>query len=64
MTSDDLERIYRTNLPASFQDALRAVYTQGYCDGAGITVTQTTPDKSASIAAPSTIVKLPFRGKG
>ena len=64
MNSDALEAIYRANVGASFQDALRAVYTHGFYDGAGTTIAVGLPDKSASQTAPSIILKLPFKGKG
>lgn len=64
MTSDDLERIFRANIDASFQDALRAVYTHGFYDGAGTSIVAGLPDKSATATAPSVVLKLKYKGKG
>jgi hypothetical protein len=58
MTPAQLEAIFKANLDTGHLEALEAIYTQGYCAGAGITVTAQTPSAVPKAAAPTTIVKI------
>lgn len=58
MTLSQLEAIYKANIDLGHTEALQAVYTQGYCAGAGVTVSSSTPDQTSKQSAPATIVKL------
>jgi len=61
MTNAELEAIYKANIGKSRMTALQAVYTQGWYDGAGVTVpTANSPlNKAQSATKPTTIVSLP-----
>lgn len=56
MTNDDLEQIYKQNSGVSHLTALRAVYTQGWYEGAG--QTPVSVDKSVDVAKPTVIVRF------
>lgn len=58
MTLQQLEAIYKANIGVGELEALEAVYTQGYLDGAGGTVTASTTSVVGSRPAPTTTVKL------
>ncbi len=58
MTLTELETIYKANMDVGHMAALEAVYSQGYYDGAGITVSASTPEISRSRPKPATIVKV------
>ena len=61
MTNAELEAIFKANIGKSRMTALQSIYTQGWYDGAGVTVpTAKDPlNKAQSAAKPTTIVSLP-----
>jgi hypothetical protein len=58
MTLQQLEAIYKVNLVIGELEALEAVYTHGYYDGAGLTISIDSPSVVVSRPAPSTIIKI------
>ena len=63
MTNGDLEAIFKANLGLSLQTALHAVFTQGYCAGAGLTPNAAgTIDRVATTTKPTVTVKLSHIG--
>jgi hypothetical protein len=62
MTQQQLEAIYKANVDLGHIEALEALYTQGYYDGAGLSVTAMTPSIVGSRPAPTTVVKLKKSG--
>lgn len=60
MTLAQLESIYKANIGIGHLEALEAVYAQGYCAGAGTTVTSDTAKASivSKQVAPTTVVTL------
>ena len=54
MTYAQLEAVFRANEGVSYQAALDAVYSQGYYDGAGLTVG---PPIAKTRPAPTAVVK-------
>lgn len=63
MTLAQLEAVYKANLPVGHLEALEAVFTQGFCLGASITVSASTksqvPAASAPTAATTVILTKP-----
>jgi len=53
-----LEAIYKANLPLGHLEALEAIFTHGFCDGAGIAVTANTASVVPQRTASATIIKL------
>lgn len=66
MKDTDIESIFKQNVGESVVSALRVIYNLGYCDGASITPTSNTGDKSALAAKPSdaSIQVLSIQSKG
>lgn len=58
MTNSDLDAIWKANIDQGRFTAMRAIWTHGYCDGAAVTPSATTPDRSAVTAKPAAIIKL------
>jgi len=58
MTFDQLEAIFKANNTMSREQALRAVWNAGWYEGAGITPTATSPDKSKGATKPVAIIVL------
>lgn len=59
MTNEQLEEVYKANMPIGHMTALRAVYNQGWYEGAGQTPTNI--DKSRDVAKPSVIIRYTGR---
>lgn len=57
MTNAQLLKIYQSNIETSVIAALRAVWNAGWYEGAGVTPTATSPDRSLAVAAPTAILK-------
>lgn len=57
MTNAELEEIFKQNINISYITALRAVYNQGWYEGAGQTPTAASPDKSKAAAKPTAIIR-------
>lgn len=53
-----MEAIYKANLDLSQEHALRAVWNAGWYEGAGVTPSVTSPDKSKAAPKPAAIIKL------
>jgi hypothetical protein len=66
MKDSDIESIFKQNVGESVVAALRVIYNLGYCDGASITPSITTGDKSAAATKPSdsSIQVLSTQSKG
>lgn len=58
MTYAQLEAIYKANVGMSVEQALRAVWNAGWYEGAGVTPTATSPDKSKGVTKPVAIILL------
>lgn len=57
MTNDQIEAIYKSAVGVNRLAALRVVYNAGYAAGASITVSDATPDFSATQTAPTVYPK-------
>lgn len=58
MTYSQIEAIYKANLDLSQEQALRAVWNAGWYEGAGVTPSATSPDRSKAAPKPVAIIKL------
>lgn len=63
MTYAQMEAIFKANIGMSEEQALRAVWNAGWYEGAGITPTETSPDKSKAATKPVAIIKLNSRDR-
>lgn len=61
MTSSDLDAIWKANIDEGRFTAMRALWMHGYCAGAAVTPSASTPDLSASTSKPTAIIKLKNR---
>lgn len=59
MTNDQIEEIYKANAGVGHLTAMRAVYNQGWYEGAG--QTPTAVDKSINVAKPTVIIRYTSR---
>lgn len=57
MTNDEIEAIYKENLPNGHITALRILFTHGVLAGQGVTPTATSKDVSAVTAKPAAIIR-------
>lgn len=57
MTNTQLELIWKANIDLSRLSAMRAIYNAGWYEGAAVTPTTTSPDKSCAVAAPAAIIR-------
>lgn len=53
-----MEAIFKANIGMSEEQALRAVWNAGWYEGAGVTPSATSPDKSKAAAKPVAIIQL------
>lgn len=58
MTLAQLEAIYKANIGLGPLEALEAVYTHGYFDGAGLTISANSASVVPARPAPTTIIVL------
>jgi hypothetical protein len=58
MTAAQLEAIYKANIGTGHLEALEAVYTHGYCSGAGITPTAMQISQAKIDPAPTTTILI------
>lgn len=57
MTNDEIEAIYKENLPNGHITALRIIFTHGVYAGSGVTPTATSRDVSTVTAKPAAIIR-------
>lgn len=58
MTNSDLDAIWKANIDNGRFTAMKALWNHGYCQGASVTPSATTPDLAAATAKPTAIIKL------
>lgn len=58
MTLAQLESIYKANIGVGPLEALEAVYTHGYFDGAGLTISTTSASVVPARPAPTAIIVI------
>lgn len=56
MTDDQVENIFKSNIGDDLRCALRGVWNAGYYEGAAITPSAASPDKSLTAAKPVAVL--------